>query len=278
MKSATYSLLTLRPDPERIDNLCVGVVVRTVDDWKVLTLPSAEKLRAIDSTYSFDRLAALGASVARLVAGCADLLEARSLLRVNNSSLALHEFEGRFAFHSDAEFSSQLQAVMHESVVPTPTVVAAMAGARRRVRIRTKLRKQFQSMGILGATTDDIDAHKVVRNFPVSARHGLVAEFALKNSAMHFTETIDFEVGGGAREKAFEAQAKCLVMRAATEAFGAQTQCHFVVAGALDDKSARSVDLLSTAGNLYSLDNSADMSQYFDAMARAAGTTGQLPH
>lgn len=280
MKVGTYSLLTLRPDLERIDLLAVGVVALAEGEWRVYTLPSPEKLHAIDENYPQKRLTGMALNLTQLFSDeCSTLEEARALLQQHRSSASMHAFEGQFSYDTEQDFQRQVQAIMNESVLPMSAEVQAVADIPRqgRQRLRARLRRQFEHMGILGKGTSDIDSHKVVRNFPISIKHGLVAEFALKNSAMHLTETVDFEVvEEGMREKIFEAQAKCLVMRAAIDNFGKATQCHFVIAGGGGVRVARSVDLLSSAGTLYSLESSVDMENYFDAMARAAYSPRQL--
>ncbi len=204
--------------------------------------------------------------------------EARSFLALTGSSVQLHSFEGQFAFDQDEEFAAQVRAIMTESVEPiAPPQTVQTRRFRVGAHLRTRVLRQFVQMGIMGRHLSDIDSHKVVRNFPVSAQHGLVAEFALRNGAMHFTETVDFDVvEEGMRGKKFEAQAKCLVMRAAVDTFGTATACHIIVSGAETAEASRSVDLLSTVGSLYHLSSPADMATYFDAMSRAAGITGQL--
>ena len=132
-------------------------------------------------------------------------------------------------------------------------------------------------MGILAKEQAEIGSHMVVRNFPVSLRHGLNAEFALRNTVMHITETVDFDVADDSvRGKTFEAQAKCLVMRAARETFGATTECYVVVSGGGATHAARTVDLLSTIGRLFSVEHADDMTEYFDRMAHAAKSHPQL--
>jgi hypothetical protein len=280
MKTATYSLLTLRPDAERIDVLCVGAVVQAADGhWTVATLPSSEKLAAVSSSPE-GRMRRLGANLREHLAQCDSLAAVREVLAGSKGALALHEFEGSFAYSNQATFDAQVQAVMAESVLPPPAAEKpAMAPEVHRVRqhTRARLRRQFENMGIMGRHADDIAAHKVVRNFPVSAKHGLNAEFALQNSVMHITETVDFEVAEeSVRGKIFEAQAKCLVLRAAREHFGQKTQCYVVVSGSGAGHAARSVDLLSTAGRLVAAENAEDMADYLDRIARAARATGQL--
>ena len=278
MRTARYSLITMRPDIERIDVLCIGAAVLSNGEWTILTLTAPAKLRALNANFPMARLVAIAVNLESAFGECVSLQEARVVLSATGSSVQMHAFEGEFSFESDDEFASQIRLMMAESVEP---ISAPQSVQTRRVRvgahIRTRVRRQFEQMGIMGHGVADIDDHKVVRNYPVSAQHGLVAEFALRNGVMHFTETVDFDVvEEGMRGKKFEAQAKCLVLRAAVDTFGATTACHIVVSGADTAVANRSVDLLSTVGNLYDLNNPADMASYFDAMSRAAGITGQL--
>jgi hypothetical protein len=280
MNTATYSLLTLYPDADRVDVLCVGVVALDAQGlWHVAVLPTADKLRAV-ATSAQDRLQILARNLHQYLAECDTLAAARSLLVRPGSALALHDFEGVFSYSDAAAFNAQMQAIMAESVLPpAPADGPRAAPETRTVRqhTRAKLRRQFEHMGIMARHADQIADHKVVRNFPVSTRHGLTAEFALKNTVMHFTETVDFDVAeDSVRGKTFEAQAKCLVLRSATETFGAKTQCHIVISGSSAQHAARTVDLLSTVGHLYSVESGPDMAAYFEIIARAAGSTGQI--
>jgi hypothetical protein len=278
MNAATYSLLMMRPDTERLDVLCVGLAARDAEGaWHIATLPRPEKLLAVAPSGA-DRLPRLEANLRDYLADCDSFEAARQLLSRTRGALELHEFEGAFAYTDLADFEAQVNAIMRESVLPPEAAAAPRARVHRvRPHTRARLRRQFESMGILARHADEISDHKVVRNFPVSLEHGLTAEFALRNSVMHITETVDFDVADtSVRGKTFEAQAKCLIMRAARDAFGSDTQCYVIVSGGGAAHAARSVDLLSTAGRLFSADDKADMTEYLDRMSRAAGGAGQL--
>jgi hypothetical protein len=273
MNAATYSLLTLHPDSERIDVLCVGAVVRDADGiWHVSAPGPTEKLQLFGT--SAQMLSTMSTNLLQALQDCADLSSARQQLKNLRSALALHSFEGVFGYQSQADFSQQVAAILDESVLPPVRKAQRAENPTRIVRPRTraKLRRQFEHMGILATKGEDIASHKVVTNFPVSAKHGLTAEFALKNSVMHITETIDFDVADeSVRSKTFEAQAKCLVLRAASDMFGASTKRHIVLSGSSAVHAARTVDLLSTVGNLYATENSEDMDNYIKIIAKAAG-------
>lgn len=274
MNSAGYSLLTLRPDPERIDLLCVGaVVLDAAGDWHVSAPGPKSKLLAFGADP--ETLVRMGVNLETVLHNCASLASARSKLAGMRSAMALHEFEGLFSYADAAEFSEQIQAILSESVAPAAKRQVQAEDASPKVirpRTRARLRRQFETMGIMAKHSDEISDHKVVYNFPVSAKHGLKAEFALQNTVMHITETVDFDVSDeSVRAKTYEAQAKCLVLRAAREAFGLQTKCHIVMSGAGVAHAQRSVDLLSTVGELYATENSDDMDTYIQRIAQAAG-------
>lgn len=275
---AHYSLLTMRPDPERIDTLCVGALVISDDGaWNVLT-PGIEKLDALGHGGAARRLMAMSVNLKSLLEECLSLTEARSMLTYLRSTLALHDFEGTFSFSSNEEFSRHIHAIALESII-IPKISEEKFTPQRinKPQIRTKLRRHFSEMGILAKTGDTNADHKVVPNYPLSEKHGLKAEFALKNSVWHITETVDFDVAmEGIRHKTFEAQAKCLVLRAAQDILGSKTKRYIVVNGGAAEHARNSIDLLSTAGDLFMTESNEDMTNYLNTMATAAGGIRQL--
>lgn len=274
MNTAGYSLLTLRPDPERIDVLCVGAVVLDAQgSWHISAPGPSTKLLALGAEPA--TLARMGANLSTVLQDCTTLASARTRLASLRSALALHEFEGLFSYQTEAQFASQVQAILAESVLPGVVRPAAQDTNSVKVvrpRTRARLRRQFETMGIMAHHADEIAQHKVVYNYPVSAKHGLKAEFALQNTVMHITETVDFDVSEeSVRAKTYEAQAKCLVLQASVDAFGSQTRRHIVVSGSSATHAARTVDLLSTVGELYATESAKDMDNYIKIIAKAAG-------
>lgn len=277
---AHYSLLAMRPDPERIDVLCVGAVVRTDDGaWTVLT-PGATKLEALGYHSASRRLLAMATNLRQLLDEVDSLAAARAMLAQLRSTLSLNEFEGFFAFESVADFQHQLQAITAESIaVPQaqPEYKVEVVARPATPKVKARLRRHFRTMGILANAGDTNADHRVVPNYPLSAKHGLKAEFALKNAVWHITETVDFDVASeGVRNKTFEAQAKCLVLRAAQDILGPKTKRYIVLNGSDAAHAANSVDLLSTVGTLFMTESDEDMTNYLDLIAKAAGATTQL--
>ena len=277
MKTARYGLLTLRPDQERIDVICVGAVVLDADGAWHVSAPGPESKLAVFGAAPAT-LARMSANLHTVLQSCNALTTARATLGSLRSALSLHEFEGVFSYQNAADFTIHLESVLNESVFPS--ILSASVDSSKTVKVvrprtRARLRRQFETMGIMASKTEGIADHKVVYNYPVSVQHGLKAEFALKNSVMHITETVDFDVSDDSvRAKTYEAQAKCLVLRAARDMFGEDTQRHIVISGSGAAHAARTVDLLSTVGHLYATENSGDMENYIKIIAKAAGNPG----
>lgn len=276
MKTAIYSLITMKPSLERLDVLCIGVAVISETEWTICTLQDAKKFQSLDSTFKLSAVTNLVPFLKSLFADFSTMKEARDCLASNRSSICLHDFEGVFGYTTNDDFQNQISGIMAESVRPKAAITdKALTSRISKPRIRSRLRKQFQTMGILGKTGDDINSHKVVPNFPVSLKYGLVAEFALKNGVMSFTETLDFDVAEDAvRNRIFEAQAKCLVMKTAVAEFGDAIGRHIVIAGGNINRASRSIDLLSSVGTIYALESSSDMKNYFEAMDKSASHIG----
>lgn len=276
---ARYSLITMQPDPERMDVLCVGALILLPDgSWQVL-VPGKEKLEALGYMAAARRLMAISVNLRELLKTCATITDARVLLASMRSSLGVHDFEGVFTYGTEADFKRHVDAITLESIaIPQqPRDEQTDRPRVHRTRVRTRLRKHFAEMGVLAAPGDKNADHKVVPDYPINEKHGLKAEFAVKNSVWHITETVDFDVSSEAvRNKTFEAQAKCLVMHAAQEAFGPKTKRYIVVRGGESEHAHTSVDLLSTVGRLFMAESNEDMTAYFDLIAAAAHGTGAL--
>lgn len=278
--TARYSLLTMRPDPERVDVLCVGALVLTPDGaWQVL-IPGKGKLEALGYVAASRRLMAMAVNLRDLLSDCDSLMDARAMLFKMRSTLQVDAFEGFFSFDSEGDFQRHLNAITSESI--TAPQRREMGEKQERAkpakpRVRAKLRRHFSEMGVLAATGDMNADHQVVPNYPIHPKHGLKAEFALKNAVWHITETVDFDISAeGIRNKTYEAQAKCLVMRAAQDVFGPQTKRYIVVHGGAADHASSSVDLLSTVGQLFMTESDEDMTNYLELIAKAAGGTTQI--
>lgn len=276
MTFAQYSLLLINPTIDRVDTVVAGVVVRHPGGWDVRVAASAAKMKAIDPTFPDSRLVQTSELTNLIAKGLSSLPELRQALEGVRLGLILHPFVGVFSFDSQDEYHDQVRAVLGESVNP-PTLASANAApiTRRRNVVRRKLRDHFRARGLWSRNDEDIDKHRVVEHFPISAAYGLIADFALKNGVMHITETIDFQVQS-LTGKRIEAQAKTLVLTEAVKVFGAGTRRYVVAAGTSQSEIQSSVALLRENAEVFALESSEEMTRYVDRMASVAAFQVQL--
>lgn len=117
MKSSRYCLLIFRPDIERIDVLCVGVVVLDGDGaWHISAPETNEKLQTFCAAPQ--HLTRMCVGLVEVLRNCVTLEQARARLVSLRSALALHEFEGMFSYITESDFNRQIQAILNESVLP----------------------------------------------------------------------------------------------------------------------------------------------------------------
>lgn len=270
MTIAHYSLLLINPTIERLDTVVVGAAVLSPSGWDIRVASSAAKMRAIDPSFPESRLYQTHGLATELARSARSLSDLRQRLESSRLGLLVHPFVGSFAYDSQEEYQEQVRAVLAESVNP-PTLSAANAApiTRRRNVVRRKLRDHFRARGLWSRNDKDIERHRVVEHFPISAAHGVIADFALKNSVMHITETIDFEVQS-LKGKRLEAQAKTFVLTEAVKVFGPATRGYVVAAGMSQPEVQASVALLSEHAYVFALESAEDMTAYVDRIASAA--------
>jgi len=142
-------------------------------------------------------------------------------------------------------------------------------------RISTKMRNLFDGKNLLGGK-DDINNHLVVPNFPIDSKNLFKADFALKNGAMHVTQTIDLNTSD-TNQKHAQAALDALTLDKARDVFGETTQ-RYVVFSASAAKSREMephIELLNEhATGIYNMESRDDMSSYFELIESAAYADG----
>jgi len=270
MTVAQYSLLLINPTIDRLDTVVIGAVFFSSRGWDVRVASSAAKMKAIDPSFPDARLVQTAQLTTHLAQNVRGLSELPAAFESSRMGILVDPFVGTFTFGDEAEYQQQVSAVLAESVNPPSVAIANAAPVtRRRNVVRRKLRDQFKSRGLWSRKDDDIERHKVVESFPISAAHGLIADFALKNSVMHITETLDFEVQSFTAKR-LEAQAKALVLNEAKRVFGEGTRRYVVAAGTANPDMRSSVLLLADHAEVFALESEEDMNAYIERMAVAA--------
>jgi len=269
MNHAKYSLITIRPNFERLDVVVCGVAAHAGENWHILFSDEPEKILAVNPNFEFRLFSEFKVRLKELAEGCDGLDQLRLVVKLIGSALQVDQFIGRFNWASSAEIVDQLHRIMSESVDP-PERTKSLEKKNHSL-LRSRLKQQFLSLGLLGKTVSDINDHKVVSRYPIEASQGLFADFALKNSVMHITATLDFTTSEQAyTAKKYETQAKCLVLKAAEEICGPKTKKYVIVAGADKKNSNSALNLLRANAKVYDFEDTSNMAEYLEAIQRAA--------
>lgn len=184
-----YSLIKLRPDAERGEIINVGVVVYLQGALDVRVASLSSKLRAIAPNFDDDVLHQLGDLLRQfdsVASANASPAERRDFL--NNMGFAVLGPVGFFRC-ADPQYDASVSTLLQELVLPP---VQHMKRERGVTRLETQIRRDLELRGVLGTEYRDIEHHKVVPRYPISAAEHLVADLALKNGRMHFCAVIDF--------------------------------------------------------------------------------------
>ena len=269
MANAEYSLITIAPHKARLDRVVVGVVIFRSGTSRVVFTYDFQKVQSINPSYGIDSFHALRDRIAELAEGCENTDQLRVIMRMLGTSVQLSAFKGDFGYSDEYEYKGQLDKIMDESV-DVPKKPAELLRRRAQSKLRTSLRKQFESMGILGKDSSDVD-HKVAQKYPIQEDQGLYADFAMKNTFMHVTSTVDFTLSEQSfTAKKYETQAKCLVLRAAEEKFGRDTRKFVVVAGGYEKNARAAINLLQANANVFRFENAKEMAVYLGIIEDAA--------
>lgn len=268
---AQYSVVQLRPIADREEVINIGILIRRAGQWDVRLLPDASKVLTLNPLYPTEGMTAIAVTLTTLVRGLDTFTSAHRLLDELGGSPGLQKFIGQFPAEDSQQYESEIAWIMAELVeIPVPKSDGRVRFAVEQ-RLRTKLRNHFRSLHLLARSKDQIHDHKVVENFPIEEGKGLFAEFALKNTCMHITETVDFDVGlSNNRNKRLEAQAKTLILSAAKSRLGASTKTYVVVSGSNRHVAKTSISLLQDYADVFALESSDDMNEYFRRIHSAA--------
>jgi hypothetical protein len=276
-KLAQYCVIDFRPNFERKEVVSIGLLVRFENEWDIRLLPDASKVSALNPLFPIGGITAVGVTLTRMLERADSFQAARILLTQLGGSPGLQDFVGQFPSDSDQQYENEIAWLMSELVSPPLPTLSASTRLISEPRLRTKLRNHFKSQHILARSKDQINDHKVVENFPIEAGKGLIAEFALKNSCMHITETVDFDVAlSSNRNKRLEAQAKTLVLSAAKDRLGPTTKTYVIVAGSNRNVAKTSINLLGDYAEVFALESADDMNSYFQRIYSAANSNQNL--
>ncbi len=222
-----FSLVRVDASAPRDERLNVGIAVLGDGRLDVRMPRSLSKLSALshalgeadvrDAAENFSRLDKLFSDE--------DPSDTARLERLREMSPFEFSPLGQFYAQTLEAYEAELARLMRAFVEPEP---APPRVARNKVsHLTTALKKAFRAERVLAAKGEDLNAHRVVTNLELAT--GLIADFVLKNGAMHVIETVDASNEASSPIRAVKDIAlSALTIEQAKISFGDQTRGRLV--------------------------------------------------
>lgn len=184
-----FSLLAVHVPAPRDERLNVGIIVFRDSQLDVRLLRSLRKVSALSLAFNEDIVRASAQNLVTLdkhLSDPGDPPESRleQLKAVSPFYLAPLAY---FFAPTAATYEEEISTILRTFVEPEPALRSA--GKGKATALAAALRKSFRNDRILAAKGEDLNAHRVVTNVELAT--GLIADFVLKNGAMHIFETVD---------------------------------------------------------------------------------------
>ncbi len=183
-----FSLVGLLGAAPRDERLNVGVAVFLNGNLDVRLLRSLRKVSALSLAFTDESIRAASANLSDLDAQLSlpnDTPNER-LARLQQISPFAFSSLGEFVASTPLAYEQEISGLMRAFVEPEP---ALRAGRGKATPLTSSLRRVFKSDRVLAGKGEDLSAHRVMVNVELAS--GLVADFVLKNGAMHIIETVD---------------------------------------------------------------------------------------
>ena len=183
-----FSLVRLTASAPRDERLNIGIAVFDEDRLDVRLARSLGKLHAISLAYDPEVIRSA----------------AEALIEIDRQLFTSDDAEGRlerlrqfcpfdlsplayFTAPSRDAYEQEIGLILRSFVDPEPAPLKARKG--KSTHLTSALRKAFKGERVLALKGEDLSAHRVIANLELAT--GLVADFVLKNGAMHIIETVD---------------------------------------------------------------------------------------
>lgn len=271
IKLAKYGIIQLTPNPERHELVNVGLLIHSANGWDIRLLADIGKLQHLSPNFPPTGMQSLEAMLRSYIGNLNSIEEFKATFSKIGGTCKLQEYIGQFGAETEQQYSKEVAWLFDELVAPQAFKKSVTARSEVQSRLKTKLRKVFQTRDWIGKELSDIEHHKIVEKFPIAANQGLYAEFAMKNGVMHVTETVDFNVKESSkRAKEIEAQAKTLIISAAKKHLGNDTRTYVIVSGAHRLAAGSSINLLKDHNaEVFSAEDPVEMAKYYGKLQTA---------
>ena len=267
---ATTRLIEFHPYPQRNERCALGLLAFRHDGSVMSHLAhNLRKVRAMDPSCDIE---ALRAGLDRMAEALADDPSALPIYVDGFGALRSAPSEGYVTYSSDDEYEAAIRWALEVGAEP----VAAQSLRERAPisRLFLEVKGVFHTFGWLAKMGQGIEDHVIVPRFALSADEGLSVDFALKNTAMHYLQTVDFRSTHHATQRRIEAQAKALALGLAEQLIQhpLHAQRYFVVAGAGEPDAKRTIKMAErVCEHVFAHESRQDMDELLSILGRAMG-------
>lgn len=266
-----YAILRVVPDVRRGECVNIGAVIFVGGAPDVRIAQALNKVHVLNGLIDLSRLKDLPQTIEKMVNGSKSDEEQHAALR--HLGVVTVSGMGAMVVQQNADYERSVAQLMKRLVEP-------IKGERRpnATRLHTELKQMFRIRKILGADFNDIALHRVVPNYPIAEEEDLYADFVLKNSVYHVTETADFRASSLTTLRRHQVAAlAALKLDRAGNVFKKGTKRLAVFAAGSSGEVKHQVKLLEDyADKVYSVDSRRDMAAYFEHIMAAASHTHSI--
>lgn len=184
-----FCLLAFDAPAPRNERLNIGLVVFLDGRLDVRLLRSLRKLSALSLAFNEESIRLAAQNLSRLDTQLSEPGDGPEERLSQLDAMSPFRFSpmAHFIAPSAAVYEEEVALILRTFVEPEPAPRGPIRG--KATALTASLRKAFRSDRILAAKGEDLEAHRVVTNVELAT--GLVADFVLKNGAMHVFETVD---------------------------------------------------------------------------------------
>lgn len=178
-----YSIIRVEPDQRRGERVNVGIVVQRGEDLdiRIFDTRKASLLASIEWDAHINQFSDV---ISDVYGRCGDFSLLPAFINDLDRQINLTS-AGWFEARDGEDYESQVKQVA-ETLIERPRAVRRS----RETGLATEIANSFKSAAILSSPGETLESGKVVRNFVVDPDANLVADFALRNGALHFATAI----------------------------------------------------------------------------------------
>ena len=270
-----YVVLRLATDKLRGEVINVGVVLfKDGESPRPFAMATLNKLRAIDSSWSADRLTKWMANINAILMSTNSLSVSKHVENLQRFGFCESQAVGMFYAESTDELHERLAEIKKLYIANNTKHDRVTSG--KRPRLQTALRNKFKNMHILGGNVDDLNNHLIVPNVPIPSHPDLKSDFVYKNGVYRVTQTIDYRVAPDSlHSKLAEACVKSTAAELAVKAYGTGTLRLAVldIPEEFESSTGAHVDLLLAQGfEIFHFNNEHSMAAYISKAAPLPNT------